>query len=138
MDTMILEVFTTDDLLAVEHHLKNLSQVASLEETINKVCDCSFLYFYRDLFPDFLRSAGSNTQLLLSAFSDSERILKHVRHLERESVSGTTPCLNSYRHFILGVMKEEFITPICELIETDLRYVKWYTIGEQLHVCSIV
>mmetsp|Transcript_20449 Transcript_20449/g.44383 ORF Transcript_20449/g.44383 Transcript_20449/m.44383 type:complete len:1312 (+) Transcript_20449:63-3998(+) len=129
MDTMILEVFTTNDLLAVEGHLKDLSQVSSVEETLNQVCDCSFLYFYRDLFPQFvnalyetsLNSAVIHTQLVLSAFSDPERILQHVRHLERDPLGGVPTCVTGYRNIVLNVLKEEYAGPICELIETDLR-----------------
>jgi WASH complex subunit 7 len=129
METSILEVFTANDLLAVEGYIKDLSQVASIEESLCQVCDCSFLYFYRDMFPQFLStlyrknmdSAVSHTQLVLSAFSDPERILMQVRHLERDPSSGVTPCLSGYQNFILNVLKEEFVGPICEMIETDLR-----------------
>ena len=34
MDTMILEVFSADDLFMVEGHLEDLAQVASIEETL--------------------------------------------------------------------------------------------------------
>mmetsp|Transcript_21613 Transcript_21613/g.52202 ORF Transcript_21613/g.52202 Transcript_21613/m.52202 type:complete len:1326 (+) Transcript_21613:117-4094(+) len=131
MDTMILEVFTTNDLLAVEGHLKDLSKISSIEDTLNKACDCSFLYFYRDMFPQSMRtlyqtsvnSALIRSQLVLSAFSDPEKMLKHVRHLERDPVSGINPCLAGYRSFILNVLKEEYSEPIGKLIETDLRLV---------------
>ena len=78
MDSTILEVFSTDDLLRVESSLKDLSQVASLEEIIIQACDCSFLCFHRDLALECLRhsfqanlnkSPINHTQLVLSAFS---------------------------------------------------------------------
>ncbi|EJK68491.1 hypothetical protein THAOC_10317 [Thalassiosira oceanica] len=77
MDSTILEVFSTDDLLRVESSLKDLSQVASLEEIIKQACDCSFLCFHRDLaleclrhsFQANLKSPINHTQLVLSAFS---------------------------------------------------------------------
>ena len=124
-----MQVFNTDDLYTVETQLKDLSQIASIEENVTQVCDCSFLYFYRNLFPQFvttlyqtsLDSAMSHTQLVLSAFSDPDRILKHVRHVERDPVSSLTPCMAGYHKFVLNVMKEEYAGPICELIETDLR-----------------
>jgi len=129
MDTMILEVFSTDDLLAVEGYLKDLSQISSIEETLKQVCDCSFLYFYRDLFPECvsrlyqsnLNSAVSHTQLVLTAFSDPERILKQVRHIDRDVQTGVTPCFIGYRNFVLSHLKEEYVGPICQMIETDLR-----------------
>jgi WASH complex subunit 7 len=129
METAILDVFTANDLLAVEGYIKDLSQVASIEESLCQVCDCSFLYFYRDMFPQFvsalyrknLDSAVSHTQLVMSAFSDPERILMQVRHLEQEPSSGATPFQSGYQKFVLNVLKEEFVGPICEMIETDLR-----------------
>ena len=128
---MILEVFTANDLLAVEGHLKDLSQISSIEETLRNICDCSFLYFYRDMFPQYvstlyqttLNSAVVRSQSVLSAFSDPERILKHARHLVPDPVSGVTPCFISYRNFVVDVLKNEYLAPICGLIETDLRYV---------------
>lgn len=129
METSILDVFTANDLLAVDGYIKDLGQVASIEETLYQVSDCSFLYFYRDMFPQFvstlyrknLDSALSHTQLVLSAFSDPERILMQVRHLERDPSSGVTRCFSGYKIFISNVLKDEFVRPICEMIETDLR-----------------
>lgn len=130
MDTMILEVFTAEDLLAVEGYLRSLSEVASIEETLNDVCDCSFLYFYRDLFPEFvstlyetnMKSGLSHAQLVLSAISDPERLLKQVRHLDRDQMSGVTSCYTGFQNFVRNVLKEEYSNPICEMIETELRY----------------
>ncbi len=129
MEAPILEVFTAFDLLAVEGYINDLGQVASIEESLYQVCDCSFLYFYRDMFPHFvstlyrrnLKAAVSHTQLVISAFSDPERILMQVRHLGRDPSSDANPCLGGYRDFVLNVLKEEIVGPICETIETDLR-----------------
>ena len=131
MDSIILDTFTTDDLLAVEGHLKDLNDVSSIEESLNQVCDCCFLYFYRDHFPSFveklyqtsLNSAFGHTQLVLTAMSDPERILKHVNHLERDESTGLTSCFTDYKDFVLKVLKKEYIEPICEMIEIDLRCV---------------
>ena len=129
MDTTILGVFAPEDLQAVEMHLQSLTRMASIEETLGRVCDCTFLYFYRDLFPAFVRnlyqtslkSAANRTQLVLSAFSDPERVLKHVRHVERSPESATNACFDGYKDFIFGVVKDEYIQPLCKAIETDLR-----------------
>lgn len=129
MEPIITEVFIDHDFLAVDGYIKDLSQVASIEETLLQVCDCSFLYFYRDMFPQFvssiyhknLVSPVSHTQLVLSAFSDPERILAHINHLERNPSSGVTTCLSAYQNFVVKVLKEEFVEPLCQLIETDLR-----------------
>ena len=129
MEPIILEVFSDNDFFAVDGYIKDLSQVASIEESLCQVCDCSYLYFYREMFPQLVSTlyrknldcSVSHTQLVLSAFSDPGRILKHVRHLEQEPISGMTTSLSAYQNFILRVLKEEFVQPICQLIETDLR-----------------
>ena len=78
-------------------------------------------------------------QLVLSAFSDGERVLKHVRHLEDDSLTGTNPCFTSYQNFMLGVMKEGYVGRICEEIETDLRYVSWHdSQWNRLFACSLL
>jgi len=131
LDPMILEdVISTDDLLAVESYLKDLNHFAAIEETLYHVCDCSFLYFYRDLFPAFVQSlykssqgsALTHTQSVLSALSDPERIISRVRHLDRSDSSGLTPSFCSYQSLVSKIIQEQYVAPICELIETDLRF----------------
>ena len=114
----------------VELTSDSLSQIASIEETLNQVCDCSFLYFYRDLIPVFvnhlyetnLKSSLLHDQSILSALSDPEQLLKQVRHVERDTATGATSCLTGYQNFVRNVLKEEYAAPICEMIETNLRY----------------
>mmetsp|Transcript_22201 Transcript_22201/g.36299 ORF Transcript_22201/g.36299 Transcript_22201/m.36299 type:complete len:1318 (-) Transcript_22201:84-4037(-) len=131
LDPMILEnVISTDDLLDVESYLKDLSHFAAIEETLYNECDCSFLYFYRDLFPAFVQnlykssqgSALTHTQSVFSALSDPERILVRVRHLDRNESSGLTPSAFEYHKFVSKLVNEEYIEPLCEFIETDLRF----------------
>lgn len=137
LDPMILNgVVSTEDLLAVESYLKDLNHFAAIEETLYHECDCSFLYFYRDLFPTFVQSlfkssqgsALTHTQSVFSALSDSERILIRVRHLDRDESNGLTPSFCSYQNFVYKILREEYIEPICELIEADLRCVSVCTV----------
>ena len=113
MDPMIMEVFTPEDLLEVEEHLRDLTDLATIDDSIYQACDCSFLYFYRDLFPSFLgalydtsmNSDLGRVQLVLSAMSDPERIIKDVQHLERDQSSGLTSCYTGYQNYLLSVVK---------------------------------
>ena len=127
---MILEeVISTDDLLLVEGYLKDLNHFAAIEESLDQACDCSFLYFYRDLFPSFVRSlhtanresAFNHTQTVLSALSDPERILVRARHLNHDVSSGLAS-VTSYQSFVSRIIREEYVQPISELIEAELRY----------------
>lgn len=127
---MILEeVISTDDLLLVEGYLKDLNHFAAIEDTLDQACDCSFLYFYRDLIPSFVRSlhtanresAFNHTQTVLSALSDPERILVRARHLNHDVSSGLASVTN-YQSFVTRIIREEYVQPISELIEAELRY----------------
>lgn len=53
LDSMVLERFAANDLSAVEGNLRDLNEIAEIDEILYKTCDCSFLYFYRDLYPSF-------------------------------------------------------------------------------------
>lgn len=126
---MLFEAFAPDDLRAVEGHIKDLNQISSIEDVLSHICDCSFLYFYRDLIPNFIEllhhgnvaASTSRLQFLVSALSDPERILKCVKHLDKDVLSGSTLCFYGYEKFVLLVLKEEYVAPICVMIETDLR-----------------
>lgn len=125
MDRMVLERFATDDLATIEGHLKDLNEIASIEEVLAKVCDCSFIYFYRDLYPTFfeymfetsLNSPVGHIHLVTSALSDPIYMIKNVKHAD----SGA--CLEDYQSYILDLIREEVIVPTCEVIESNLRCV---------------
>jgi hypothetical protein len=143
---MILEeVISTDDLLLVEGYLKDLNHFAAIEDTLDQACDCSFLYFYRDLFPSFVRSlhtanresAFNHTQTVLSALSDPERILVRARHLNHDAFSGLASSVTSYQSFVSRIIREEYVQPISELIEAELRYDFSFSMLSQLcHTCT--
>lgn len=142
---MILEeVISTDDLLLVEGYLKDLNHFSAIEETLDQACDCSFLYFYRDLFPSFVRSlhtanresAFNHTQTVLSALSDPERILVRARHLNHDASSGLASVTN-YQSFVSRIIREEYVQPISELVEAELRYDFSSSMLSQLcHTCT--
>jgi len=84
--------------------------------------------FVNNLYETNLKSSLLHDQSILSALSDPETLLKQVRHLEHDTVTGLTPCLIGYQNFIRNVLKEEYAAPICEMIETNLRYDLSYVI----------
>ena len=124
MDPMLIGRFGANDMSALTGHLKDLNEISSIEEIQQKVCDCSFLYFYRDLYPSFfnglfetsLNSSVGHTHLVLSALSDSERILKQVKH-----VKDSGECLAGYQNLLLHLVREKLVGPVSEVIEYNLR-----------------
>ena len=129
MDSVVLRTLPTDDLMAVEGHLKDLNEVSSIEEIQQKVCDCSFFYFYRDLYPKFfdylyetsVNSFFGHTHLVMSALSDPERILKHVKHIKSDGVNGSMEHKTAYQFYLFGLIREKLVTPVCEVVEFNMR-----------------
>ena len=123
LDSMVLERFAANDLSAVEGNLRDLNEIAEIDEILYKACDCSFLYFYRDLYPSFfdhiyetsLSSSVGHTNLVISALSDADRILSQVKHV------GGDAFLDDHQSYILHLVENRIVVPTCELIEFNLR-----------------
>lgn len=122
MDSEVLGRFA-NDIMTVEGHLNDLNEISSIEEILLKVCDCSFVYFHQDIFPvifDYLfdtslDSSSGSIHSVLSALSDPERMLKHVKHVDNAS------CLEVYRSLLLEYVWDKLVAPTCELVEFNLR-----------------
>ena len=123
LDSMVLERLAANDLSAVEGNLRDLNEIAEIDEILYKACDCSFLYFYRDLYPSFfdhiyetsLSSSVGHTNLVISALSDADRILSQVKHV------GGDAFLDDHQSYILHLVENRIVVPTCELIEFNLR-----------------
>ena len=123
LDSMVLERFATYDLSAVEGNLRDLNEIAAVEEILHKACDCSFLYFYLDLYPSFfdhlyetsLSSSVCHTNFVISALSDSERILSQVKHIDSDTF------VEDHQSHILHLVNSRIVVPACEVIEFNLR-----------------
>lgn len=108
----------TDDMIAIKGYLRDLNEMSSLDETVKNVCDCSFLYFYRDImYPNVfsLKPSVGHAHLVIAALSDPEQMLKHVKHTDYES------CLADYQSFIVQCIREKQLAPLCASIELNLR-----------------
>eukprot|EP00804_Cyclotella_cryptica_P021844 CCRYP_000825-RB/>CCRYP_000825-RB protein AED:0.05 eAED:0.05 QI:342/1/1/1/1/1/9/177/1131 len=129
MDSDVLRTLVTDDLIAIEGHLKDLNEVSSIEEIQQKVCDCSFIYFYRDLYPIFfdslhetsVNSIFGHTHLVMSALSDPERILKHVKHINSDDMNGSVVRETAYQVYLFRLIREKLVAPVCEIVEFNVR-----------------
>lgn len=121
---MKLTEFTTDGIAAIEGYMKDLNEIASIEDVLVKVCDCSFIYFYRDLYPFFfermyersLNSPVGHMHLIISALCEpAYNMVRYVKHVDSRT------CLAAYQSYILDLIREEIIVPACEVIESNLR-----------------
>ena len=122
-----LEISTTSHRLLVD-----LGLLSDMDDVIRRSCDCSFLYFQRELFVSAVKElcsasrgglcselGGTRLQLLLSAFSDpgKEMLLCSSSSLVRVDM----PYFKAYQKFLRDVLHKLVIMPLCEKIETELR-----------------
>ena len=90
---------------------------------INENCDCSFIYWYKDILPNcfkiyFKRQVSIHRLYFFClAISDTPRILKNVKHL-----NNNTLLLKSFNEYSLKLLTEEVFLKYARELENDLRY----------------
>ena len=119
----------------VTRQLRTLSLVSSWQSLVYKLCDCSFLYFSRDMLPEFLKGIvrkdpqhAGRIQLVCSAFTDASRILALAVHFEGKSGEGSSSdgeqpnaFVSSLEEWIEDQVDECIVGPICSEVERRLR-----------------
>lgn len=121
--------------------LSELHFLSDLDETIDECCDCSFIYFHKDIFPLLTKhiyessqqSELSRLQLVMMAFSDpGHSLLASSRYIEpgrlatadyNEVFNIKMPLyLENYQYFIIEkVLYKEIVSPLCQDIENAIR-----------------
>ena len=126
-----------DDAATVHTLLKRLHFIVDFNTQIQKACDCSFLYFHKELLSSFLQTilwnnnykqhlsgADFSFQLFLSAFSiDPERrLLKCTPHIDHNDYyGGVNAYIKSYQLYVQDVIQKDILDRVCQDIEIDLR-----------------
>ena len=123
--------FMEEDAFACESLLRHLGMISDIDQHFKDICDCSILYFHKELFPPMIdhiyRSCkGGNIghfQLVASAFSDAERVLQRsVSYYRKLKLSDTSEILRLYQSFIIeDCIQIKLINPVAFGIEDDLR-----------------
>uniref|UniRef100_A0A4W3HQH7 WASH complex subunit 4 n=1 Tax=Callorhinchus milii TaxID=7868 RepID=A0A4W3HQH7_CALMI len=117
-----MKTFRDEELLPLQVVLKKLDLVTELRERVRVLCDCSFLYWHRTIFPIYLDDVYDNAvdaarvHYMFSALRDCVPPMKHARHLE-----STQLLLECFDKEIMDVLNEHLLDKLCKEIEKDLR-----------------
>ncbi len=104
--------------------MNQLKVLSEIDVNVTQSCDCSFLYFHKDLYPVMVNNLYKKTeyleaarmQLLMNAFSDPIKILRTASYFDPESY------VKQYRQYLIEkILYREFLVPLCFEIETSLR-----------------
>lgn len=110
-----------------------MGMLADWQTRILSACDCSFLYWHRELLPNLLESVfvdperAQRLRYLVAGFGDAGALLSTMRSAPAGLFdgSGLTPggedLSGSYKRYILDCIDEEVIRPTCQRVEKDLR-----------------
>eukprot|EP00592_Proboscia_alata_P013642 CAMPEP_0194390340 /NCGR_PEP_ID=MMETSP0174-20130528/109434_1 /TAXON_ID=216777 /ORGANISM="Proboscia alata, Strain PI-D3" /LENGTH=1194 /DNA_ID=CAMNT_0039183581 /DNA_START=31 /DNA_END=3612 /DNA_ORIENTATION=+ len=129
LDTDLLSETVITDCQRAIRQLQRLRLLSEIDESVRKACDCSFLYFHKELIPAFLADtyqAGEkgnfcNIQLIMSAISDAGPLLRCTPHLET-TTEGIPAHVQAFRlHVVNNALRDKIIGPLCRDVETALR-----------------
>ncbi|EGG20814.1 hypothetical protein DFA_00679 [Cavenderia fasciculata] len=110
------------DIEDLRLHIKRLEFISDIHNQIRKVCDCSLLFWARDLFPTYLQfiyenpNQASSIQYALTGMKDVVSILEKAIHVEDPN-----KLIELYRIELEDLMEKFIIQPLGKDIETDLR-----------------
>ena len=92
-----------------------------LSKEVSRACDCSFLYWYQNIFPTCLNSIYHDKPKRLYFFAlavnDIELPLTFIKHKD----NGGIDLIKFQRKNILEMFEDNFLKEVCREIETDLR-----------------
>uniref|UniRef100_A0A914VWE5 WASH complex subunit 7 n=1 Tax=Plectus sambesii TaxID=2011161 RepID=A0A914VWE5_9BILA len=115
------KLFRPNDVTDMENLVGHLWTVSTLGRALERVSDCSFLYWHRSLLPVYFESLIHDSAecqrvvYFFDAINDSTKIIDAVRH------APTSVALEYFQREIFTVFEQSFLTKLCETIETDLR-----------------
>ncbi|OQR85262.1 hypothetical protein ACHHYP_12029 [Achlya hypogyna] len=103
-------------------HLWKMHVLSDFQRKIRTACDCSFLYWSRELLHLFVQDIysmpeqASRLQYVIGGFLDAMKALQGAQH-----EVDTAGYVEAYAAFVKGVVEEELVAPLCMDIENDLR-----------------
>eukprot|EP01133_Synstelium_polycarpum_P004078 gene4078-4750_t len=115
-------VLKENDIEDIRLHIKRLEFISDIHSSIRKVCDCSLLFWARDLFPTYLQyiyenpTQSSSIQYTLTGMKDVVSVLEKAIHVENPNT-----LIQIYRNELEDMIDKNIIHPLGKDIETDLR-----------------
>ena len=108
----------------IRNLMNQIKWIADVDEKLNQVCDCSFLYFHKGIYPFIFKNLFAESeyreveeiQLIMSAFSDAVKTLRSSFYFDPNFYS------RRYCEFVIDrVFNQEFLQPLSFKIEASLR-----------------
>eukprot|EP01094_Clydonella_sp_ATCC50884_P012957 TRINITY_DN2324_c0_g1_i2.p1 TRINITY_DN2324_c0_g1~~TRINITY_DN2324_c0_g1_i2.p1 ORF type:complete len:1145 (+),score=548.34 TRINITY_DN2324_c0_g1_i2:58-3435(+) len=109
-----------DQIEDIKNQVRRLDLICSLQRSVDEACDCSFFYWSRPMVPYYFRDVFENPQqaqklhYMFAALRDVVPLFK-TTYMEEALTE-------SYKKDVDGALQDNIITPLCDAIETDLRY----------------
>ena len=97
-----------------------LEQLCVLGDQLNQACDCSFMYWSRELNDAYFAKVfemperGHKLQYLVAALQDNARLLTSAQHQNAEDL------VMGYRRQLERSLEDRIVAPLCEEVENDL------------------
>jgi WASH complex subunit 7 len=119
----------SDQADLVNRMLWNMTMLQDFQLKVRSTCDCSFLFWHRELLSPFLKliyqdpSKATRLQPVLSAFADAAHLLNAQVH------DASDDSRIAYTSFIKKQLDVEIVDKLCEGIEDVLR--------ERVHAISL-
>jgi len=112
-------VLSAQDVSDVAELVELVDTMSSYRKSIEHLCDTSFLFFVRELFPAILSGIYANASeagrlpLLINCFRCCETLLMRGGANKEQMMA--------FESYIEECLNRELIQPLCRDIETDLR-----------------
>ncbi|CAD5216482.1 unnamed protein product [Bursaphelenchus xylophilus] len=116
-----LKNLRTSEILEIDEILVRLDSISMIGDIINRVTDCSFLYFHRSIANIYfeslitMESNADGVKKFFNALDDSSAIIQHCRHKPVDKI------VDDFREDIFASVEENLIDKLCTNIENDLR-----------------
>ncbi|KAJ8601416.1 hypothetical protein CTAYLR_005928 [Chrysophaeum taylorii] len=111
--------------------LRRLELLSTLDHRFARACDCSTLYWSRELFDPMLETVGANAPSSLprvvAAAADVAPTLRAAQHAEDPAA-----LVDGWATFVVDALEARVVLPLCHQIENDLR-VRAHSLGAARH-----
>ncbi|XP_065673596.1 WASH complex subunit 4 isoform X2 [Hydra vulgaris] len=116
------KMFREDELSSLMALINNLDLMMDLRGKIQHACNCSFLYWHKIILPVYLKDVFTSSldvhrlHYMFGALRDCSYQLK----LARQNID-LMAMTNNFKEEVMKEFKENFLSPLCKQVETDLR-----------------
>uniref|UniRef100_A0A0N5AK55 WASH complex subunit 7 n=1 Tax=Syphacia muris TaxID=451379 RepID=A0A0N5AK55_9BILA len=114
------KIFRAEDQEMCTNALIRMETLLSLQQTLSRLCDCSFLFWNRAListyFDSLVKDAAPHIQVFFAALLDVQSMLDVCRHTSVDAIKG------KFRDEIYTDFEKRFLVKVAEAVETDLRF----------------